>query len=280
MSFPVTAEAADAIGQFRDGAVGLLILGIEGETVAFRSSLPAAAVAEVAAAVPMGAPSYSLYRWAHEHQGEGRSAVVFVYAARPNTTTVSHLCIRRMPLQVRVPRREPRARQDAARLVQVVRAQRAGRRRRAGRRCAAARAVPLLQAAPCTPLLAGIAVEKSLETNDPTDVTEALIRGEVYPASTEQARRRAHPRTRRCHAMRACRCAVMRGARVPCPGATDEGPRARRAEADEAHRLRRARRSRRPPQRPWAATIAPTARLGGEGRPGSPAARGARGESV
>ena len=79
MSFPVTPGAADAIGQFRDGAIGLLVLGIEGETVAVRSSQPAATMDEVVAAAPTDAPSYSLYRWAHEHEGEARAAVVFVY---------------------------------------------------------------------------------------------------------------------------------------------------------------------------------------------------------
>ena len=48
---------------------------------------------------------------------------------------------------------------------------------------------------------AGITVEKSFEESEPGEVTEALIRGEVYPASAQQARHAPQLRMRRGDAL-------------------------------------------------------------------------------
>jgi twinfilin-like protein len=78
LSFPATADAAAALGEFASGATGLLVLAIEKEQLALRASVPSTDPAGIAASLPAD-PCYCLYRWAHERGGAQASSVLFLY---------------------------------------------------------------------------------------------------------------------------------------------------------------------------------------------------------
>uniref|UniRef100_A0A7S0L591 ADF-H domain-containing protein n=1 Tax=Coccolithus braarudii TaxID=221442 RepID=A0A7S0L591_9EUKA len=79
LSFPMSPDAAEQTGAFRDGSRSLLVLTITGETITLHQSASEAAPAELRAQLPPDAPSYCIFRWSHEHEGEAQDPVLFIY---------------------------------------------------------------------------------------------------------------------------------------------------------------------------------------------------------
>jgi len=88
LKFPMTGGAAAALQAFHAGSSDALVLYINGETVDTHPCAQQQVGADaLSGLLPTGSPSYLLYRWKHEREGEARAVELFVYCC-PETSHV------------------------------------------------------------------------------------------------------------------------------------------------------------------------------------------------
>ena len=183
LAFPLSADASAQLDAFAAGTVAMVALSIEGETIALRRAEADLPLASLAAALPADEPSLRLPVGARARRRGGGAGA----------------------LRVHVPRGRPRPREDAPRVVEGVHGTaRLGRPtlRSRHRVCHHTPRSAHTTRPPQVDALAslGIAVEKSLEVTEASDLDEAAVTAEVYPAAAEAltaAPKKAAPRGRR-----------------------------------------------------------------------------------
>ena len=179
LAFPLSADASAQLDAFAAGTVAMVALSIEGETIALRRAEADLPLASLAAALPTDEPSYGVFRWAHERDGAAVAPVLFVY-----------MCPEDAPVRGKM----LHASSKASMVQPASDVQLSG---------AAAFATTPRSAHTTRPpqvdglASLGIAVEKSLEVTEASDLDEAAVTAEVYPAAAEAltaAPKKAAPR--------------------------------------------------------------------------------------
>ena len=181
LAFPLSADASAQLDAFAAGTVAMVALSIEGETIALRRAEADLPLASLAAALPTDEPSYCVFRWAHERDGAAVAPVLFVYMCpedAPVRGKMLHASSKASMVQDRLgpsnfsgPPRLPHTPPHSPHTT-----------------------LPL-QVDGLASL--GIAVEKSLEVTEASDLDEAAVTAEVYPAAAEAltaAPKKAAPR--------------------------------------------------------------------------------------
>ena len=179
LSFPLTVDAKSQLDDFIAGGIGVLLLAIEGETVALRATAASGtSPSQLDALVdPTQGACYCLYRWAHERDGSARAPVVFLYfcpEGAPIRSKMLHASTKGQFITALVTTRGAIERRRRVRTAPRRRARDAGRAHAPSQRACIAVA--------CTQGELQLEIAKSLEGLEPSEVTEAELESQLYAA--------------------------------------------------------------------------------------------------
>ena len=190
LTFPLEAAAAAKVGEFSQGGTHLVVLEIVNEQVVLKGSGSAAAASDVQAALPSSEPSYCLFRW-------GTDAKVLFAAPLPSAAC-AHVHQDCSPGRRQDPLSYPAAVPSVHTPCTMHHAPCTRHARAMHAPCAcqvlfvfccpddAPVRGKMLHASSKSSMLEGlqqafgVVVEKSIEINEPADLTEAWLSAEVY----------------------------------------------------------------------------------------------------